>query len=252
MLLARYRESFQIKNRIPFDIPVNHQHSKGAPCGFRWVLRRPGSFNPANEDRDVAWFQALLLQITVQHQCSGGLNDQHLVLVNRLRQLHALKSVFYRRSGDSAACDLRALLPDARSAATALALASHLQLETSVRAAGATARVCTLWQLRPRFLSSADEGHGRASVALTRSLSATYVVSPPDPRGLIGASRRPWRHGKAEFALSMITMTGSLSAILPAATSRLASTCMARYLGLASRWLSVCLTHSGPRPASTA
>ena len=147
--------------------------------------------------RDVAWFQALLLQITVQHQCSGGLNDQHLVLVNRLKQLYALKSVFYRRSADSMACDLRALLPDARSGATALALASHLQLETSVRAAGATARVCTLWQLRPGFLSSDDEGHGRATVALTRSLSATYVVSPPDPRGLIGLAQTlaAWESG---------------------------------------------------------
>ena len=56
MLLARYRESFHIKGRIPFDIPINHEHARGAPCGFRWVLRRPGSFDPGSEDRDVAWF----------------------------------------------------------------------------------------------------------------------------------------------------------------------------------------------------
>ena len=153
--------------------------------------------DPAGEDRDISWFQALLLQITVQHQCSGGLNDQHLVLVNRLRQLHTLKSVFCRRSADPSAGDLRALLANARSDAASLALASHLQLETCVRAAGATARVCTLWQLRPGFLSSDDEGHGRATVALTRSLSATYVVSPPDPRGLIGLAQTlaAWESG---------------------------------------------------------
>mgnify|MGYP001828090791 CR=1 FL=1 len=79
-----------------------------------------------------------------------GPTEHHLVLVNRADLFLRLRNHFSRRAAQ-AAPPLQAVLDDSPEAAVD-ALASFVQLETSVRAAGAAARTCTLWQNGVGFL----------------------------------------------------------------------------------------------------
>ena len=70
----------------------------------------------------------------------------------------------------------------------------RLQITTTSSAAGATARIAAIVQTGCGFLSrgrrgaSADDRedcYGRATVALTRAIQHTYIVSPLDMSGMI-------------------------------------------------------------------
>jgi hypothetical protein len=132
--------------------------------------------------------QRVLAQITHLQGCGLGPSEHNLVLVNRADLFNCLRDRFGRRAAAHVAPALRDVLDESPDAA-ADALSSYLQLETTVRAAGATARACTLWQNGVGFLSTDQEGHARATVALTRALTATFIFSPPDMGGLVGLAQ---------------------------------------------------------------
>ena len=73
-----------------------------------------------------------------------------------------------------------------------------LRVSTSSSAAGATARIAVIVQTGCGFLSGGRRGatlddkedcFGRATVALTRAIQHTYIVSPVDMAGLIGMAQ---------------------------------------------------------------
>ena len=73
-----------------------------------------------------------------------------------------------------------------------------LRIATTSSAAGATARIAVVVQTGCGFLSGGRRGasmedkedcFGRATVALTRAIKHTYIVSPIDMAGLIGMAQ---------------------------------------------------------------
>ena len=73
-----------------------------------------------------------------------------------------------------------------------------LRIATTSSAAGATARIAVVVQTGCGFLSGGRRGataedkedcFGRATVALTRAIQHTYIVSPVDMAGLIGMAQ---------------------------------------------------------------
>ena len=73
-----------------------------------------------------------------------------------------------------------------------------IRVSTSSSAAGATARVAVVVQTRCGFLSGGrrnatpddkEDCFGRATVALTRAIQHTYILSPVDMAGLVGMAQ---------------------------------------------------------------
>ena len=73
-----------------------------------------------------------------------------------------------------------------------------MRVSTTSSGAGATSRVAVIVQTGCGFLSGGRRGaiyddtedcYGRATVALTRAIECTYIVSPPDMAGLIGMAQ---------------------------------------------------------------
>ena len=74
----------------------------------------------------------------------------------------------------------------------------RLQITTTSSAAGATARIAVILQTGCGFLSGGRRGasaddrkdcYGRATVALTRAIQHTYIVSPLDMSGMVGMAQ---------------------------------------------------------------
>ena len=198
LLLTRYRSVFSLENDVPFLIPVNHDNGIGPDTafGFRWVYWPAPSLSAARQGPDLLTAQSLLAHITYAQGCGLGPSAHHLVLVNRADLFLRLRDHLNRRASSQAPPELGSVLDNSHEVATE-ALSRFVQLETTVRAAGATARTCTLWQNGVGFLSSDQDGHARATVALTRALTCTYIFSPPDMGGLIGMAQTlaAWEHG---------------------------------------------------------
>ena len=74
---------------------------------------------------------------------------------------------------------------------------SYICVETSVRTAGATCHAALVVQTRRGFMSIGEDAHARCTVALTRSKTATLMLSPLDMRGLPGMAQTlaSWLHG---------------------------------------------------------
>ena len=73
-----------------------------------------------------------------------------------------------------------------------------MRVSTTSSGAGATSRIAVIVQTGCGFLSGGRRGstyddredcYGRATVALTRAIECTYIVSPPDMAGLIGMAQ---------------------------------------------------------------
>ena len=73
-----------------------------------------------------------------------------------------------------------------------------MRVSTTSSGAGATSRIAVIVQTGCGFLSGGRRGatyddkedcYGRATVALTRAIESTYIVSPPDMAGLIGMAQ---------------------------------------------------------------
>ena len=73
-----------------------------------------------------------------------------------------------------------------------------MRVSTTSSGAGATSRIAVIVQTGCGFLSGGRRGatyddmedcYGRATVALTRAIEYTYIVSPPDMAGLIGMAQ---------------------------------------------------------------
>jgi hypothetical protein len=87
----------------------------------------------------------VLSLITHRQKCSLAPNALNLVLVSRADLFNNFKNRFSMRAADRVAPPLDSVLA-ADCGEAAKALAHFIQLETSVRAAGATARACAIWQ----------------------------------------------------------------------------------------------------------
>ena len=100
-----------------------------------------------------------------------------------------------------------------------------IRVSTSSSAAGATARVAVVVQTRCGFLSGGrrnatpddkEDCFGRATVALTRAIQHTYILSPVDMAGLVGMAQTlavfhagyyTLRHGQVQAHGPMIVPT---------------------------------------------
>ena len=74
----------------------------------------------------------------------------------------------------------------------------RLRITTTSSAAGSTARIAVIVQTGCGFLSGGRRGasaddredcYGRATVALTRAIQHTYIVSPLDMSGVVGMAQ---------------------------------------------------------------
>ena len=143
-----------------------------AQGGFRTVLwNAPKDFRAAVED--VVAFCTYLKNY--HRNLQQGATSQLLVLCNRtavhnLLLQHGFQSTWY----------------------------GGLRVSTTSSAAGATAHIAVIVQTGCGFLSggrrdaTADERedcYGRATVALTRAIEHTYIVSPLDMAGMIGMTQ---------------------------------------------------------------
>ena len=159
----------------PNHIYIGHfvpHESTVAQGGFRTVLwKAPKDLRAAVED--VVAFCTYLKNY--YRNLQQGATSQLLVLCNRtavhnLLLLHGFQSAWY----------------------------GGLRVSTTSSAAGATARIAVIVQTGVGFLSggrrdsTADERedcYGRATVALTRAIEHTYIVSPLDMAGMIGMAQ---------------------------------------------------------------
>ena len=159
----------------PNHIYIGHfvpHESTVAQGGFRTVLwKAPKDLRAAVED--VVAFCTYLKNY--YRNLQQGATSQLLVLCNRtavhnLLLQHGFQSAWY----------------------------GGLRVSTTSSAAGATARIAVIVQTGVGFLSggrrdaTADERedcYGRATVALTRAIEHTYIVSPLDMAGMIGMAQ---------------------------------------------------------------
>ena len=150
---------------VPHDHTVEHG-------GFRTVVwDAPKDFRAAVEDV-VAFLNYLQRQHRNLHQ---GATAQLLVLCNRT----AVHNQLLQHGFQTTWC-------------------GGLRITTTSSAAGATARIAVIVQTGCGFLSGGRRGasledredcYGRATVALTRAIQHTYVVSPIDMAGMIGMAQ---------------------------------------------------------------
>ena len=156
---------------IQFGHFVSHDHTV-EHGGFRTVLwDAPKDLRTAVED-----VVAFLTYLQNRHRdLSQGATAQLLVLCNRTavhNQLlqHGFQTAWHGR----------------------------LRITTTSSAAGATARIAVIVQTGCGFLSGGRRGaslddredcYGRATVALTRAIQHTYIVSPLDMAGMIGMAQ---------------------------------------------------------------
>ena len=152
----------QIGHFVPHDLTVEYG-------GFRTVLwEAPKDLRTAVEDI-VAFLQRR--HRTLHH----GATAQLLVMCNRTAVHNQLVQHGFRTTWEGG-----------------------LRITTSSSAAGATARIAIIVQTGCGFLSGSwrdasdeerEDCYGRATVALTRAIQHTYVVSPVDMGGLIGVAQ---------------------------------------------------------------
>ena len=155
----------QIGHFVPHDLTVEYG-------GFRTVLwDAPKDLRTAVEDI-VAFLAFLQRRFKMRHH---GATAQLLVMCNRTAVHHQLVQHGFRTTWEGG-----------------------LRITTSSSAAGATARIAVIVQTGCGFLSGsrrdADEEeredcYGRATVALTRAIQHTYIVSPVDMGGLVGVAQ---------------------------------------------------------------
>ena len=97
-----------------------------------------------------------------------------------------------------------------------------LRIATTSSAAGATARVAVVVQTGCGFLSGGRRGasledredcFGRATVALTRAIRHTYIVSPIDMAGMIGMAQT---HSRRHNGVDLVSGVSALLAWFPA------------------------------------
>ena len=157
------------QNPIQIGHFVSHDHTV-EHGGFRTVLwDAPKDLRTAVED-----VVAFLTYLQNRHRdLSQGATAQLLVLCNRTavhNQLlqHGFQTAWHGR----------------------------LRITTTSSAAGATARIAVIVQTVGGFLSGGRRGlddredcYGRATVALTRAIQHTYIVSPLDMAGMIGMAQ---------------------------------------------------------------
>jgi len=155
----------QIGHFVPHDLTVEYG-------GFRTVLwEAPKDLRTAVED--IVAFLAFLQR---RHRnLHHGATAQLLVMCNRTAVHNQLVQHGFRTTWEGG-----------------------LRITTSSSAAGATARIAIIVQTGCGFLSGSRRGvsdeeredcYGRATVALTRAIQHTYVVSPVDMGGLIGVAQ---------------------------------------------------------------
>ena len=86
-----------------------------------------------------------------------------------------------------------------------------MRVSTTSSGAGATSRIAVIVQTGCGFLSGGRRGatyddkedcYGRATVALTRAIEHTYIVSPPDMAGLIGMAQTLGVYHYGHFTLN--------------------------------------------------
>ena len=145
---------------------------------YRYLLpEAPSHSDPtlsvARQGPDLLTAQSLLAQITYAQGCGTGPSAHHLVLVNRADLFLRLRDHLNRRASSQAPPELSSVLADSPEVAVE-ALSRLVQLETTIRAAGATARTFTLWQNGVGFLSTDQDGHARAT-GETRHLCPTLL-----------------------------------------------------------------------------
>ena len=164
-LVLHDQDPIQIGHFVSHDHTVEHG-------GFRTVLwDAPKDLRTAVED-----VVAFLTYLQNRHRdLSQGATAQLLVLCNRTavhNQLlqHGFQTAWHGR----------------------------LRITTTSSAAGATARIAVIVQTGCGFLSGGRRGaslddredcYGRATVALTRAIQYTYIVSPLDMAGMIGMAQ---------------------------------------------------------------
>ena len=164
-LVLHDHDPIQIGHFVPHDHTVEHG-------GFRTVLwEAPKDLRAAVED--VVVFLNYLQKC--HRDLSQGATAQLLVLCNRTavhNQLlqHGFQAAWF----------------------------GGLRIATASSAAGATARIAVIIQTGCGFLSGGRRGasledredcYGRATVALTRAIRHTYIVSPIDMAGMIGMAQ---------------------------------------------------------------
>ena len=164
-LVLHDHDPIQIGHFVPHDHTVEHE-------GFRTVLwEAPKDLRAAVED--------VVVFLNCLQKCHRDLNQgataQLLVLCNRTavhNQLlqHGFQAAWF----------------------------GGLRIATTSSAAGATARIGVIVQTGCGFLSGGRRGasledredcYGRATVALTRAIRHTYIVSPIDMAGMIGMAQ---------------------------------------------------------------
>ena len=105
-----------------------------------------------------------------------------------------------------------------------MARVGRLRVTTTSSAAGATARIAVIVQTGCGFLSGGRRGasaddredcYGRATVALTRAIQHTYVVSPLDMSGMIGMAQTLAVYHYGYYTLKAGQIYSHESAIVP-------------------------------------
>ena len=100
----------------------------------------------------------------------------------------------------------------------------RLRVTTTSSAAGATARIAVIVQTGCGFLSGGRRGasaddredcYGRATMALTRAIQHTYVVSPLDMSGMIGMAQTLAVYHYGYYTLKAGQIYSHESAIVP-------------------------------------
>ena len=104
----------------------------------------------------------------------------------------------------------------------------RLRITTTSSAAGATARIAVIVQTGCGFLSGGRRGasaddredcYGRATVALTRAIQHTYIVSPLDMSGMVGMAQTLAVYHYGYYTLKAGQVQSHESALVPSDTA---------------------------------
>ena len=198
IVAVRYPE-LVLHDQDPIQIGhfVAHDHTVEYG-GFRTVLwEAPKDLRTAVED-----VVALLTYLQRRHRdLSQGATAQLLVLCNRTAVHNQLLQHGFQT-----------------------AWLGRLRITTTSSAAGATARIAVIVQTGCGFLSGGRRGasaddredcYGRATVALTRAIQHTYVVSPLDMSGMIGMAQTLAVYHYGYYTLKAGQIHSHESAIVP-------------------------------------
>ena len=190
-LVLHEQDTIQIGHFVAHDHTVEYG-------GFRTVLwDAPKDLRTAVED--VVAFLTYLQKC--HRDLSQGATAQLLVLCNRTAVHNQLRQHGFQT-----------------------AWLGRLRVTTTSSAAGATARIAVIVQTGCGFLSGGRRGasaddredcYGRATVALTRAIQHTYVVSPLDMSGMIGMAQTLAVYHYGYYTLKAGQIYSHESAIVP-------------------------------------